>query len=93
MSEPNHRLVTLVVDADDADAYRRRAGLARGRVVGFTTSGGYGHTVGQSIALAYVEPPFATPEAELAVTILGDDCPVRMAPEPLYDPTGARMRG
>jgi dimethylglycine dehydrogenase len=66
--------------------------LAEGRVVGFTTSGGYGHTVGRSIALAYLEPAFATPEAGLAVTILGEDRPARVAPEPLCDPTGARMR-
>jgi dimethylglycine dehydrogenase len=90
--EPSHRLVTLVVDAADADAYGDEPVLAEGRVVGFTTSGGYGHTVGQSIALAYVEPSFASREAELAVVILGDDRPARMVPEPLYDPSGARMR-
>jgi dimethylglycine dehydrogenase len=89
---PSHRLVTLVVDAADADAYGDEPVLANGRVVGFTTSGGYGHTVERSIALAYLEPAFATAEAELAVTILGDDRPARLAPAPLYDPTGARMR-
>jgi dimethylglycine dehydrogenase len=89
---PSHRLVTLVVDAADADAYGDEPVLADGRVVGFTTSGGYGHTVERSIALAYLEPAFATAEAELAVTILGEDRPARVAPEPLCDPTGARMR-
>ncbi len=59
---PSHRLVTLVVDAADADAYGDEPVLAEGRVVGFTTSGGYGHTVEQSIALAYLEPAFATPD-------------------------------
>jgi dimethylglycine dehydrogenase len=67
--------------------------LADGRVVGFVTSGGYGHAVGASIALAYVEPRFAGPDAALHVTILGEDRPARIAAEPLYDPTGARMRG
>jgi dimethylglycine dehydrogenase len=61
-------------------------------VVGFVTSGGYGHTVDASIALAYVEPPFAVPEAPLRVTILGEDRPARVSPAPLYDPSGARMR-
>jgi dimethylglycine dehydrogenase len=89
---PSHRLVTLVVDAADADAYGDEPVLAEGRVIGFTTSGGYGHTVERSIALAYVEPAFATAEAELAVTILGDERPARVAPEPLCDPTGTRMR-
>ena len=76
----------------DADAYGDEPVLCEGRVVGFTTSGGYGHTVGQSIALAYLEPAFATPDAALAVTILGEDRPARLAPAPLYDPSGARMR-
>jgi dimethylglycine dehydrogenase len=67
--------------------------LADGRVVGFTTSGGYGHCVDKSIALAYLQPAFATADAALAVTILGEDRPARLAPAPLYDPTGARMRG
>jgi dimethylglycine dehydrogenase len=89
---PRHELVTLVVDAADADAYGDEPVLSDGRVVGFTTSGGYGHTVGKSIALAYVEPAFATPEAALAVTILGEDRPARLSPAPLYDPSGARMR-
>jgi dimethylglycine dehydrogenase len=90
--EPSHRLVTLVVDAADADAGGDEPVLADGRVVGFVTSGGYGHTVGASIALAYVEPRFATPETPLHVTILGEDRPARIASEPLYDPSGARMR-
>jgi dimethylglycine dehydrogenase len=89
---PSHRLVTLVVEAADADAYGDEPVLADGRVVGFTTSGGYGHTVGRSIALAYLEPACAAPEAELRITILGDDRPARVTSAPLYDPPGLRMR-
>jgi dimethylglycine dehydrogenase len=91
--EPSHRLVTLVVDAADADAYGDEPVLADDRVVGFVTSGGFGHTVGKSIALAYVEPRLVAPEAALRVTILGEDRPARIAAEPLYDPSGGRMRG
>jgi dimethylglycine dehydrogenase len=90
--EPSHRLVTLVVDAADADAWGDEPVLAGDRVVGFVTSGGYGPTVGASIALAYVEPAFATADAELGVMILGDARPARLTPEPLYDPSGLRMR-
>jgi dimethylglycine dehydrogenase len=91
--EPSHRLVTLVVDAADADAYGDEPVLAGDRVVGFVTSGGYGHTVGASIALAYVEPAAATEDASVAVMILGDARPARVAAEPLFDPSGDRMRG
>ena len=90
--EPSHRLVTLVVDAADADAYGDEPVLADDRVVGFVTSGGYGHTVEASIALAYVAPEYAAPETPLRVTILGDDRAARIAPQPLHDPSGLRMR-
>jgi dimethylglycine dehydrogenase len=87
-----HVLTTLVVDADDADAVGDEPVLSGDRVVGFVTSGGYGHTVAKSIALAYLQPNLATPDATLEVEILGKRCPARASPEPLYDPSGARMR-
>ena len=89
----SHVLATLVVDALDADAVGDEPVLSDDRVVGFVTSGGYGHTVGKSIALAYLEPDLAMPDAALAVEILGERRAARVAPEPLYDPSGARMRG
>jgi dimethylglycine dehydrogenase len=85
--------VTLVVDAADADAHGDEPVLAGDRVVGFVTSGGYGHTVGASLALAYVEPTYATAGAELGVMILGEVRSVQVTLDPLYDPSGARMRG
>lgn len=88
----SHDLTTLVVDAQGADAVGDEPVLSDDRVVGFVTSGGYGHVVGKSIALAYLEPALVRPDATLAVEILGDPRPARVAPEPLYDPTGARMR-
>jgi dimethylglycine dehydrogenase len=88
----SHVLATLVVEADDADAVGDEPVFAGDHVVGFVTSGGYGHTVGKSIALAYLEPDLATPDASLTVEILGERHPARVAPEPLYDPSGARMR-
>jgi dimethylglycine dehydrogenase len=88
----SHVLATLVVEALDADAVGDEPVLSGDRVVGFVTSGGYGHTVGASIALAYLEPELASPDADLAVEILGERRTARLAPEPLVDPTGARMR-
>jgi dimethylglycine dehydrogenase len=88
----SHVLTTLVVDALDADAVGDEPVLEGDRIVGFVTSGGYGHTVDKSIALAYLEPSLVTPDAALEVEILGDRRAARVVPEPLYDPSGARMR-
>jgi glycine cleavage system aminomethyltransferase T/glycine/D-amino acid oxidase-like deaminating enzyme len=62
-----------------------------GKVVGRVTSGGYGYTVGQSIAYAYV--PMGTPVDQAAeVDVFGTWVRALVAREPLYDPTGARIR-
>ncbi|MEM7023130.1 MAG: FAD-dependent oxidoreductase [Pseudomonadota bacterium] len=89
---PSHVLTTLVVDAADADAAGDEPIWSGDQVVGFVTSGGYGHTVGQSIAMAYVEATHAGHDSDLAVEILGDRRPACVAPKPLYDPEGIRMR-
>ena len=94
--EPSHRLVTVVVDAADADAYGDEPVLAGERVVGFVTSGGYGHHVRSSIALGYVPAELASPEGPggrgFEIEIIGRRRPARLQPEPLFDPQGVRMR-
>ena len=96
--EPALHLVTLVVDAIDADVVADEPVWHDGKVVGWVTSGGYGHTVAKSLALAYVPSQLmmseaAGTEAAFEVEILGDRRPARLAPEPLVDPAGTRMRG
>lgn len=85
------RLVLLEVDAADADAWRDEPLDAGGRTVGFVTSGGYGHTVGRSLAMAYLES--GHDGSGLTVEILGERRPARVLAEPPVDPSGARMRG
>jgi dimethylglycine dehydrogenase len=54
---PKRRLVTFVVDPqpdDPADVIGDEPVWHDGKVVGWVTSGGYGHHVGKSIALGYV---------------------------------------
>ena len=86
------RLVYLAIEAGDADAMGNEPVLAEGRAVGVTTSGGYGHAVGQSLAFAYVEPALAEPGTALAVSILGEERPARVLAGPVYDPENARLR-
>ena len=86
------RLVYLTVDADDADCQGNEPVMAGGHVVGVTTSGAYGHTVGASIAFAYVEPAFAATGTELEIPILGANRAARVVDAPLYDPDNERLR-
>jgi dimethylglycine dehydrogenase len=64
------------------------------RVVGWVTSGGYGHWVEQSLAQAYL-PTQLSERADkglFEIEILGIRRPAIIAPEPLFDPSGAKMR-
>jgi dimethylglycine dehydrogenase len=86
------RLVTLEIDALDADASGYEPVWSGDRRVGFITSGDYGHTVGKSLAMALVDPGHAEEGTELTTHIVGVERPAQViAPSP-YDPTGSAMR-
>jgi dimethylglycine dehydrogenase len=61
-------------------------------VVGWVTSGAYAHHSAVSLALGYVPAVLAVPGATFEVEIIGHRRPARLLPEPVFDPTGARMR-
>ena len=89
---PARRLVTFVVDAGDADAIGDEPVWHDGKVVGWITSGGYGHCVGKSIALGYVPASLVSAASGFEIEILGERRSASIAREPLYDPKGERMR-
>lgn len=63
-------------------------------VVGWVTSGGYGHSVGQSLAQGYVPKELASAvKTAFQVEILGRRFDAKLAAEPLFDPAGDKMRG
>jgi 4-methylaminobutanoate oxidase (formaldehyde-forming) len=65
----------------------RIGGEVRGRV----TTGGYGHTVERSIAYAWLPTGAEVGEA-CEVDIFGEWVRAEVAAEPLFDPSGARLR-
>src|SRR4051812_1776152 len=62
-----------------------------GDIVGRVTSGGYGYTVGASIAYAYL-PADAKPGAEVEIDLFGSWVPGVVTKDPLVDPQGERVR-
>ncbi len=90
---PKRRLVTLVVDAADADVWADEPIWKDGEVVGFVTSGGYAHYVGKSVALGFVPTAMAEDGARFEIEILGERRAATLVAEPLFDPRGERMRG
>ncbi len=90
---PDKKLVTLQVDADDADASGYEPVWAGENLVGFVTSGGYGHYTGKSLAMALVDREQAAEGTELSVHVVGVSRPARVIPASPYDPQGKAMRG
>jgi dimethylglycine dehydrogenase len=87
------RLVGFRVDAADADAIGDEPVWHDGKVVGWVTSGAYGHRVGGSLALAYVPAALATESAGFEIEIIGERRKATRLDAPAYDPQGLRMRG
>ena len=91
------RLVPLVIDApaidgEPIDVSNDEAILRDGAAVGYVSSGGYAHHVGQSMAMGYVPTEVAMTDERFDVEILGEMFPARVHATPLYDPNGGRMR-
>jgi dimethylglycine dehydrogenase len=82
------------VDAADADVLGDEPIWHGGKVIGWVTSGGYGHYVERSLAQGYVPRALAGEmrKAAFEVEILGERRPATIAAEPLFDPQGLRMR-
>ena len=86
------RLCCLVVAEPQAVALGNEPVWAGERVVGRVTSGGYGYTVGESLAYAYLPVALARVGTALAVEIDGARVAAVVAREPRYDPAGRRIK-
>ena len=86
------KLVTLEVDALDADASGYEPVWKDGRRVGFITSGGYGHHAGKSLAMALIDVEHAQTGEELHTHVIGVERGARIIASSPYDPSGAAMR-
>lgn len=60
--------------------------------VGYITSGGYGHRIGESIGLGYIRTDLNEPGIELSVDIFGQRRRAVVVSEPVYDPDNTKLR-
>jgi len=85
------RLRPLLLEDGEAIVFGGEPVRVDGRVAGRVTSGGYGYTIERSIAYAYL-PPACKPGSSVEVQVFNRWVPAAVASEPLYDPTGERIR-
>ena len=88
---PERLLRCLVLEEPQAVALGSEPARVDGELAGRVTSGGYGYTVGSSIAYAYL-PAQLDVGTRVEVEIFGDWVPGEIAAEPLFDPAGDRIR-
>jgi dimethylglycine oxidase len=61
-------------------------------VLGYVTSAGFGYSVGESLAYAYLPAGCAEEGTMVEVEYFGDRFPAVVVSEPRWDPEGARLR-
>ena len=83
---------TLILEASDTDAIYGCPIHVNGEVVGYTTSGGYGHRIGQSIALGYIKPSLNVAGTSVEVNVLGTMIKAEVVDESPYDPGNEALR-
>jgi glycine cleavage system aminomethyltransferase T/glycine/D-amino acid oxidase-like deaminating enzyme len=92
-TEPERRLACLTLADPRAVALGSEPVRVDGELVGRVTSGGFGYTVGRSIAYAYLPAASVVAGTPVEVEIFGEWVGGEVATEPLYDPKGERLRG
>ena len=86
------RLVAFSVDAADADAIGDEPIWHDGKVVGWVTSGAYGHSVQRSLALGYIPAGLADVGSGFEIEIIGERRKAERLIAPAFDAGGLRMR-
>jgi len=86
------RLVGFKVEASDADAIGDEPIWHDGKVVGWVTSGAYGHRVGSSLALGYVPAAVASATDGFEIEIIGERHKATRLTGAAFDSSGALMR-
>jgi 4-methylaminobutanoate oxidase (formaldehyde-forming) len=92
------RLVQFLLQDPEAMLYSHEPILRDGVIVGHLTSGNYGHTLGGSVGLGYVEVEEDVTRDYLesgsfTIDVGGDHIPAKASLSALYDPKAERMRG
>lgn len=94
----SRRLVQIRLLRDDLLLYHNEPIWRDGEIVGHTTSGMYGHTVGAPLGLGYVENHHGVADrayieaGEYEVEVACERVPAVVTLRPLYDPSSDRVR-
>jgi dimethylglycine dehydrogenase len=86
------RLALMVVEAKDADCIGDEPVFIGDEMIGRIASGGYGHYLGKSLAMGYIDAEAAKPGTAVEIAVLGERRPAKTVEMPLYDPKNEKLR-
>lgn len=95
---PRRRLVQFLLEDPEPVLTHNEAIFLNGERVSYTTSSGYGHTLGGCVALGYLTHPEGVDNAyveaaEFSIEQANRSYKARASLKPMYDPKSARARG
>jgi 4-methylaminobutanoate oxidase (formaldehyde-forming) len=97
-ARPRTRLVQFALHDSEAFLYHNEPIWRDGVIVGETTSGMFGHTLGKSLGMGYVANPDGIADTAYIhagtyeIEVAGIRIPAAASLQPLYDPTSNRVK-
>ena len=88
----SNKLIPFIVETNDIDVTNNEAVMNGDQSIGYVTSGGFAHFVNKSVAFTFVDQKNIKSENKIQVEINGDLFNCSIIKEPLYDPSGQKMR-
>ena len=88
----SNKLTPLIVETNDIDVTSNEAVMNGDQSIGYVTSGGFAHFVNKSVAFTFIDQNKIKSENKIQIEINGDLFNCSVIKEPLYDPSGQKMR-
>jgi len=86
------KLCAITLDDDRTIALGKEPIRTDGKIVGWVAAGGFGYSVGKSIAYAYLPMEYAKVGTRLEIECFGEQVGAEVAPSVLWDAKGERIR-
>ena len=86
------KLCCITLDDPDAVVTGKEPIVDGDEVLGYVTSANYGHSIGRGIAYGYLPVSHADVGTSVDIVYFGERLQATVAQEPLYDPSGSKMK-
>ena len=90
---PRRRIALLALEGEETDALIGEAVFQGDRLAGSVTSAAYGHSIGRSLAIAFLDDDARQPGTRLQISLLGQSVTAKVLPDAPWDPTNERLKG